>query len=166
VVDSGGQRAYASPSMERIFSSDGPLVGKNVVSLVEPETARRSGAGSSRDAFRTAAEISRGAVADCGNQPFAFWKFHGSNLLHDPDVTGIVFNARDITERHLMEEQLPAGAAHGGDRNAFRRSGSRLQQSLTVIRGYTHELMGEGGNPARCWQTPSALTKRRSARRA
>ncbi len=36
----------------------------------------------------------------------------GANLLHDPDVRGIILNYRDVTERTVYDEQLRHQAFH------------------------------------------------------
>src|SRR5258707_383624 len=106
VVDSGGNVKYASPSMGRSFSSDGPLIGKNVVSLVEPEDGEKMRPWLKPLTLSEHPQRSVEVRLRTAGNTVRILEIHGSNLLHDPVVAGMVFNARDITERQLMEEQL------------------------------------------------------------
>jgi PAS domain S-box-containing protein len=125
VVNADGTVRYVSPSMERDFAQSGSLVGNTLVALVHPE-----------DAEVVKTSLAGAAQHDTSGEWLEFRLRHAdgsvrmleaqlNNLLRNPAVAGIVFNARDITKRRQMEEQLSrarimeamgslvAGVAHG-----------------------------------------------------
>ena len=107
VIDSNGRIRYASPSVERILGITvlGPDAS-NVLHYVHP------------DDLEAAKQLLRLAVQTSGEvttRPFEIrlragdgsWRdleLLGTNLLDDPDVAGLVFNARDVTDRRRAEE--------------------------------------------------------------
>jgi PAS domain S-box-containing protein len=102
-----GTRLYTSPSIERVLGYEPEdMVGGSAFDLVHPDDAPRV-----REEF---AELAR--MPGTG-QPFEVrlrhadgsWRFFesiGANLLDDPSVGGLVFNARDVTDRRQAEEAL------------------------------------------------------------
>jgi PAS domain S-box-containing protein len=102
-----GTRLYASPSIERILGYDPEdMIGGNAFDLVHPD-----------DAERVREELAERAQTPGTGKPFEFRSRHadgswrvfesiGTNLLDDPSVGGIVFNARDITDRKRAEVAL------------------------------------------------------------
>ena len=102
-----GTRLYASPSIERVLGyKPEEMIGGNAFDLVHPD-----------DAQRVREEFADRARNPGTGQPFEFrlrhadgsWRVFesiGTNLLGDPSVGGIVFNARDVTDRKRAEEDL------------------------------------------------------------
>jgi PAS domain S-box-containing protein len=102
-----GTRLYTSPSIERVLGyKPDDMVGGSAFDLVHPDDAPRV-----REEF---AELARTPGT---GQPFEFRVRHadgswrvlesiGANLLDDPSVGGLVFNARDVTDRKRAEEAL------------------------------------------------------------
>jgi PAS domain S-box-containing protein len=141
LVDLDGTVRYASPSMEREFAKGEPLIGKNILSFVEPG-----------DSDAVASLLSPAAGPDVPHRSVEFrmrsvdgtsrtLETHGSHLLPDSTLGGVVFNARDITERRTMEDRLrqaqrmeAIGTLSGGVAHDF-------NNLLTIIRGYAHQLL-------------------------
>ncbi|MGH3086034.1 MAG: PAS domain S-box protein, partial [Rubrobacteraceae bacterium] len=101
-----GTRLYSSPSTERLlgYAPEGMVHG-SAFDLVHPDDAERV-----REEF---AELARTPGT---GRPFEFrlrhadgsWRVFesiGSNLLGDASVGGLVFNARDVTDRKKSEER-------------------------------------------------------------
>jgi PAS domain S-box-containing protein len=141
LVDTDGTLRYVSPSLEREFAHDQSLVGKNIFSLVEPGDAEavkslvQTPAGP--DVRQKSVEFRMRSV----DGTLRTLETHGSRLLQDSAAAGVVFNARDITERQRMEDQLrqsqrmeAIGTLSGGIAHDF-------NNLLTVIRGYAHQLL-------------------------
>ncbi len=101
-----GTRLYSSPSTERLLGYDPEaMISGSAFDIVHPDDAGRV-----REEF---AELSRNPGT---GRPFEFrlrhadgsWRVFesiGSNLIGDPGVGGLVFNARDVTDRKKMEER-------------------------------------------------------------
>ncbi|HZC84940.1 MAG TPA: PAS domain S-box protein [Rubrobacter sp.] len=107
VVAPDGSRLYTSPSIERVLGYKlEEMIGGNAFDLVHPD-----------DAPTVKEEFAELARTPGTGKPFEFrlrhadgsWRVFesiGANLLDDPSVGGLVFNARDVTDRKRAEEAL------------------------------------------------------------
>jgi PAS domain S-box-containing protein len=118
IISAAGTIRYESPSIERVlgYTSD-ELVGRSAFELVHPEDAAGIRA---RFLATLGVPGSHELVTFRCLHKDGSWRWLegiGTNLLHDPDVGGIVFNSRDVTERkRLGEEAARAGALVESDR--------------------------------------------------
>ena len=147
VLQADGTIRYASPSFEREAGEGEPVEGQNIIDLAteedrpevekllaEVQANRLPGA---PDAARIDSEFrirQRGGGA-------RILEVSATNLLKHPAVNGIVVNARDVTERRKLEEQLmraqrmeAIGTLSGGVAHDF-------NNILTVILGHTEVLL-------------------------
>ncbi len=148
ILNLDGTIRYASPSHERLLGHHlDQLVGKNVLSFVHPDDQAR---------FEAALlEGTNGPPVECRvHHSDGSWRVLESfsrDLSHVAGVNGMVVNARDITERKRLEEQLhhsrrleAVGRLAGGVAHDF-------NNLLMVINGYSHMLLDamHAGDPAR-----------------
>ena len=137
IVTPDGTVLYQSPSIEKALGhSADSIIGSDLTRLVHPDDRARW----------------RSAVAQMSAQrdgpvvlEWRMWHADGSwhvlettvsNLLDEPSVQGLVLNARDITERNALEEQLRHNAFHDpltglANRALFR---DRLEHALAASR--------------------------------
>jgi len=114
VVDVDSTVRWVSPSVERVLGYDPTeLDGTRLTLLVHPEDKAQvlqflTDGGRDGDAHPALAEFRMRHQND-------FWlhvETLRTNLLHDPNVKGIVLNTRDVSERKAFEEQLAHQAFH------------------------------------------------------
>jgi PAS domain S-box-containing protein len=106
VVDRAGRLKSTSPAVLRYFeTSEEALQGVPLVGFIHPEDLeawdRFLSELLNRSEFRTTQQWRM-------KSPRGEWRafdISGSNLLGTQDVEGLVLNARDITDRHALEEQ-------------------------------------------------------------
>ncbi len=104
---------FLSPSVQRLLGyQHQDLIGANLIELLHPD-----------DATIARAFFAEAAVYP-GITPPVEWRIRhrdgnwlhvesvGNNLLSDPSINGIVINARNITERKVLEDQLTHQALH------------------------------------------------------
>ncbi len=107
VLTPDGTRRYVSPSVERILGyAPEEITGGNTAELVHPEdlpTVMQALAQSARTTGTGPAFEYRMRHA---NGSWRVFETIATNLLPDPSVSGIVLNARDITERKRAEGEL------------------------------------------------------------
>ena len=114
VVDADSTLRYVSPSLERVFGYDpDELEGTKLTALIHPDDQAQvlhSLTSTGRDGTATTTLIeSRMRHRD------DFWlhvETLRTDLMHDPNVKGIVLNTRDVSERKAFEEQLAHQAFH------------------------------------------------------
>jgi PAS domain S-box-containing protein len=106
VLSSSGEVIYESPSFFRIFGYDeSDVKNKTIFELIHPE-----------DVEYAVTEFKKGLERGGVSSSVQFRMRHkdgsyipvesiGNNLLHEPEVNGIVINSRDITERLRAEEE-------------------------------------------------------------
>ncbi|MGB3616779.1 MAG: PAS domain S-box protein [Catalinimonas sp.] len=107
VFDASGKPRYQSPSVRNNLGyTPEELMERDLLTLVSPDTHRR---------LRSVLE----EVLTSAGRPIAFeleirhkeggWRHFevkAHNLLHDPDVAGVVVNLRDVTDRRQVEQAL------------------------------------------------------------
>jgi two-component system cell cycle sensor histidine kinase/response regulator CckA len=107
VLEADGTIRYESPSLHRLLGyRPEEIIGKNAFEFVHPEDLN----------FVLQTFLARLQIP--GTIPDIEFRFRhndgswrtleaiGNNLLHDPQVKGVVINSRDITERKQLEDQL------------------------------------------------------------
>ncbi len=111
LLDGGGTIQYASPSVFRVLGyTPEELAGKNVFDVIHESDMEFTAA----QMKSIVSEPSKPAVGRLRvkrkNGAWCWVEGVGKNLLHDPSVSAIVANFRDVTERYVSEElmrQLP-----------------------------------------------------------
>jgi diguanylate cyclase (GGDEF)-like protein/PAS domain S-box-containing protein len=113
VVDAEGRVAYSSPSAASVLHFPaGSLQGTSVFELVHPDDRPAI-----VQAFGTLLTERDGVLrmqTRILNQAGAasWFEFTASNQMHNPALTGIVINARDISENRAFQERLHHEATH------------------------------------------------------
>src|SRR5580700_2449059 len=141
IADPSGQIKYASPPVHAILALHGDrLVGTNMMDLVHPDDlAKITSAGPGSVACRQNPIVeSRLRHADGRWLDF---ECVVRNLIQHKNIGGIVYNARDITERKRAQEQLVFNATHDAltglpDRALFLE---RLQSAVDRMKRHPHE---------------------------
>jgi two-component system cell cycle sensor histidine kinase/response regulator CckA len=138
ILSHDGTIRYASPSHERLLGYPaGELVGRNVVSFVHPEDVSH--------VQSALVNGNNGRAVECRvyhrDGSVRVLESFSRDLSHVAGVNGVVVNARDVTERKHLEEQLhhsqrleAVGRLAGGVAHDF-------NNLLMVITGYSHMLL-------------------------
>src|SRR4051794_2785371 len=147
VIDAEGRITYLSPSSERHLGwAPAQMVGRSIFDFLHPEDRELVGTRMAE----TLSSPGRNIVAHVRfHHADGSWRIMegiGVNRLFDPAVAGIVVNARDITERRKLEEQLrqaqkleAVGQLAGGVAHDF-------NNLLTAILGYCHLMLDDAGD--------------------
>src|SRR3954471_4706155 len=147
VLDAEGRIKYLSPSSERHLGwSPADMAGRALFDFLPPDDRELVGTRMAE----TLSSPGRNIVAHVRfHHADGSWRIMegiGVNRLSDPAVAGIVVNARDITERRKLEEQLrqaqkleAVGQLAGGVAHDF-------NNLLTAILGYCHLMLDDVGD--------------------
>src|SRR3954452_6572820 len=152
VLDAEGRIKYLSPSSERHLGwSPADMAGRSLFDFLHPDDRELVGTRMAE----TLSSPGRNIVAHVRfHHADGSWRIMegiGVNRLSDPAVAGIVVNARDITERRKLEDQLrqaqkleAVGQLAGGVAHDF-------NNLLTAILGYCPLMLDEitDGDPLR-----------------
>ena len=141
IADPSGQIKYASPSVHAVLAVHGDsLVGTNMRDLVHPDDfARTMSTGPRPVAYRQNPIVEFRLRHADGRWPY--FECVVRNLIQHKNIGGIVYNARDITERKHAQEQLLFSATHDvltglPDRALFLE---RLQSVVDRMKRHPHE---------------------------
>ena len=114
VLDEDARITYASPSARRILLREPEdLVGTTALDLVHPDDA--PGAAAALSARISDADRSHAGLRlrlRTGDDGWRWLDTFSSNLLHDPDVGGVIINAWDVSHQVESESRLLHLARH------------------------------------------------------
>jgi diguanylate cyclase (GGDEF)-like protein/PAS domain S-box-containing protein len=107
IVDAGGTLQYASPSVERLMGyRPDEWVGTSLLALVHPDELAATSAMLNNMAQQRGLHPQHVRRVRHADGSWRYIEITANNLLHDQSIGGIVFNARDITERWHAEQAL------------------------------------------------------------
>jgi diguanylate cyclase (GGDEF)-like protein/PAS domain S-box-containing protein len=116
IADPSGRIKYASPSVHAVLAvHEDSLVGTNMSDLVHShDIAKTMGAGSRSVANGPSPEQNRIVEVRLRHADGGWLHFECvvRDLIHHKNIGGIVYNARDITERKYAQEELVFNATH------------------------------------------------------
>lgn len=116
IADPSGRIKYASPSFHAVLAVHGDsLVGTNMSDLVHPDDIPKTmSAGSRSIAYEPSPEQNRIVEVRLRHADGKWLHFECvvRDLIQDKNIGGIVYNARDITERKYAQDELVFNATH------------------------------------------------------
>ncbi len=107
ILDATGAPTYTSPSVERIMGYallDWQRLG--VLSLVHPDDLQRSVESLESVLSASGAHPATVIRFRCADGAWREIEMVANNMLDDPAVSGVVYNARDVTEQRLAERAM------------------------------------------------------------
>ncbi len=114
VLDREFRTVYASPSALRLLATrPARLIGLPIAGFLPPDDAeslRSLLANLDGDTGRRSGKLMLRFAADNGGQ--AWTETTVTDERHDPNLSGIVLNVRDVSEHHRLEEQMQHEALH------------------------------------------------------
>jgi diguanylate cyclase (GGDEF)-like protein/PAS domain S-box-containing protein len=114
VLDREFRTVYASPSALRLLATrPSRLIGLPITGFLPPDDAeslRSLLAALGGDSGRRSGKLMLRFAADHGGQ--AWTETTVTDERHDPNLSGIVLNVRDVSEHHRLEEQMQHEALH------------------------------------------------------
>jgi diguanylate cyclase (GGDEF)-like protein/PAS domain S-box-containing protein len=141
IADPSGQIKYASPSVYTVLAVHGDsLVGTNMIDRVHPDDfAKTMSTGPRSVAYRQNPIVEFRLRHADGR--WLYFECVVRNLIQHKNIGGIVYNARNITERKQAQEQLLFNATHDAltglpDRALFL---GRLQSIVDRMKRHPHE---------------------------
>lgn len=157
VLDPDGRISYASSAVEQILgSTPAEVTGTRIVDLIHPDDAQANMQALCDSLAEGAASLSvtTNVRVRRKDDSWVWVEAVATNRLDVPGIDGIVINARDITERRRVEEQLRFHALHDpltglANRTVFsehiekalkrkRRSGSVFAVLFMDLDGFKH----------------------------
>ncbi len=115
VVGRDGQLRYGSPSVERVLGYPRKiLAGLTSLHLIHPDDAHRGAEFLARQIENPAASQTIELRARHQDGSWRSFEMVASNLIKRGQTSAVVINARDITERKLLEAQLVQANRLGG----------------------------------------------------
>jgi diguanylate cyclase (GGDEF)-like protein/PAS domain S-box-containing protein len=112
ITDPSGQIKYASPSVHTVLAVHGDtLVGTNVIDLVHPDDFAKTMSTGQRSVTYGQNPIDEFRLRHADGR-WLYFECVVRNLIQCKNIGGIVYNARDITERKHAQEKLLFNATH------------------------------------------------------
>jgi len=116
IADPFGQIKYASPSVHAVLALHGEnLVGTNMSDLVHPDDFAETMSAASRSEMRGASPRQNPTIEARMRHADGGWLLFECvirDLTQHKNIGGIVYNARDITERKYAQDELVFNATH------------------------------------------------------
>jgi diguanylate cyclase (GGDEF)-like protein/PAS domain S-box-containing protein len=113
LTDAGGFIVYASAATERLLGHPpSAVVGTRALDLVHPEDRGRIVEAGAEFQLNPGSHQKYEVRALHADGSLRWVEFEATNLLHDPNVAGIVTNFRDISARKNLEDDLRHRAFH------------------------------------------------------
>lgn len=141
IADPSGQITYASPSVHTVLAMhEHSLVGTPLVDLVHPDDCAKTISAGPRSAVYGQNSIIEFRLQHADGRWFNF-ECVIRNLIHHKHIEGIVYNARDITERKQAQEKLQFNATHDTLTGLPNRALflGRLQSAVDRMKRYPHQ---------------------------
>ena len=113
IVDADGTILYKSPSVERIFGyKPDVLVGTAITEFIHPGDVEKVWGVLAETVGKAGVTPPIEVRARHRDGSWRYIEAIANNLLHDPDLRGIVVNSRDVTERKLADQILRRAEAN------------------------------------------------------
>jgi diguanylate cyclase (GGDEF)-like protein/PAS domain S-box-containing protein len=141
IADPSGQIKYASPSVHTVLAVLGDsLVGTNMINLVHPDDFAKTMSTGPRSAAYGQNQIVEFRLRHADRR-WLYFECVVRNLIQHKNIGGIVYNARDITERKHAQEQLLFNATHDALTGLPNRALflGRLQSVVDRLKRHSHE---------------------------
>jgi PAS domain S-box-containing protein len=106
IIDAAGVNRYKSPNLEKWFGwRPDEVVGAPALANVHPDDVPAAAEFISALLGTPNATGTTECRYRCKNGAYKWIEFTGVNLVHDPDICGVLGNYHDITERKLAEAE-------------------------------------------------------------